>query len=263
VEAAVPLDAWDVVETTELTRDHLDALFANEVAAVRIPGFLGPEACAQASAAVLSNGFDLYDTLDQPLGRVGIAQYDHRHDKDEYFRLAALAHERRTELFAATGDPIPLVTDTLARAWPSKVGLASEDAYGDYFAGIVRVTVKGIKMHCDWAEHDAPGWQIAAATGQLAWNVYLDLTESGGETTVFRRPFDEDMEQYAEGSFGFYSAAAVESVQRQVIAPRRGEFVIFSSRNAHAVAQTAGAGNRVSVSSFLGRLPDDSLVLWS
>jgi 2OG-Fe(II) oxygenase superfamily len=259
----VPFDSWDVVEATEFTEELLNGLFDNEIAAVRIPNFISPEACRIGSAAVLSNGFDYYETLDPPLGRIGIAQYDHRGDKDEYFRLAALAHEKRKELFAEAGDPIPRVADAVSRAWDGKVGLANEDAYGDYFAGIVRVTVKGIKVHCDWAEHDAPGWQVANVTGQLAWNIYMDLTETGGETTVYKRPSDGDIEQYAEGAFGFYNAKAIESAEGRTVTPRKGELVIFSSRNAHAVAPTGGAGSRISSASFIGRLPDGSIILWS
>ena len=254
---------WDVVEVPELSEGVLDAVFDNEIAAVRIPGFVSPEACRLGAAAVLANGFDYYETLDPPLGRIGIAQYDHRDDKDRYFRLAAEATENRRRVFAAAGDPIPLVADALSAAWPDKVALASEDAHGPYFAGIARITVGGIKVHCDWAEHDAPGWQVAAVDGQLAWNIYYDLTETGGETSIYRRPSSPDIESYAEGAFGFYRADAVEEHEHAVVAPRRGELVLFSSRNAHAVAPATGAGSRISASSFVGRLPDRSLILWS
>ena len=150
--------SWDVVEATELTEEILDGLFDNEIAAVRIPNFVSAEACRIGSEAVLSNGFDYYETLDPPLGRIGIAQYDHRADKTEYFRLAALAHEKRKQLFAEAGDPIPLVADAVAAGWDGKVRLASEDAYGDYFAGIVRVTVKGTTPPAGRSQTSPASW---------------------------------------------------------------------------------------------------------
>jgi 2OG-Fe(II) oxygenase superfamily len=255
--------SWDVVQVGELSEDVLDALFDNEIAAVRIPNFVSPEACRATSAAVAVNGFDYYDTLEPPLGRIGVTCYDHRHDQPGYFRLAADARDSRERLFETAGDPIPLMMDAVSAAWPGKVALASEDAYGDYFAGVVRITVGGIRVHCDWAQHDQPGWQVANVTGQLAWNIYYDLTEEGGETTVYRRASAPDIESYAQGAFGFYDPDAVEPYERRVIDPRKGELVIFSSRNAHAVNPTSGEGVRISAASFIGRLPDRSIIFWS
>ena len=255
--------SWDVVQVDELSEDVLDALFANEVGGVRIANFTSADDCRAVSKAVVSNGFDFYETLDPPLGRIGIAQYDHRGDKAEYVRQAAIAHGTRKRIFAESVDPIPQVLDALTAAWPAKVGLAAEDAYGDYFAGIVRITVGGIKVHCDWAQHDAPGWLVGTVTSQLVWNLYYDLTEHGGETTVYQRPSTPDMESFAEGAFGFYRPDAVEDCERYVVSPQRGDVILFNSRNAHAVAPATGSGVRISASSFVGRMPDNSLILWS
>jgi hypothetical protein len=256
--------SWEVLRAEELSAEPLEAIFANEIAGVRIPGFVGREACSAASAAVQANGFDYYETVDPPLGRIGIAQYDHRTDKPTYFRLAAQAHETRQRIFAAAGDPVELVIDALGAAWPNKVGLATEDAYGAYFAGIVRVTVGGIRMHCDWGPQDAPGWLIDSVDGQLAWNIFYDLSETGGQTTVYDRPWQPELDDHADpAAFGFYQAAAVADRARYEISPGRGELVVFSSRNLHSVAPATGAGTRLSASSFVGRLPGGELALWS
>jgi hypothetical protein len=256
--------SWEVVRVADLSRELLDAVFENEIAGVRIPQFVSPDACRIGAEAVKADGFDYYETVDPPLGRIGIAQYDHRMDKPSYFRLAAAAHETRQRIFAGAGDPVELVIDALGKAWPGKVGLAGEDAYGAYFAGIVRVTVGGIRMHCDWGPQDAPGWLIDSVTGQLAWNIFYDVTETGGETTVYERPWTPELEAFADQeSFGFYQAAAVADRARYEVDPGRGELVIFSSRNLHSVAPATGDGVRISASSFVGRLPNGSLALWS
>ncbi|HKN99039.1 MAG TPA: 2OG-Fe(II) oxygenase [Pseudonocardiaceae bacterium] len=256
--------SWEVRRVDALSAELLDAIFDGEIAGVRIPGFVGPEACSAASAAVQANGFDYYETVDPPLGRIGIAQYDHRTDKPTYFRLAAAAHETRQRIFAAAGDPVALVIDALGAAWPDKVGLATEDAYGAYFAGIVRVTIGGIRTHCDWGPQDAPGWLIDSVTGQLAWNIFYDLSSSGGQTTVYDRPWVPELEDHADpAAFGFYQPTAVEGRARSEISPGRGELVVFSSRNLHSVAPATGTGTRLSASSFVGRLPGGELALWS
>ena len=255
--------SWDVVQVDELSEDVLNGLFDNEIAAARIPDFVSPQACQALSEAVAVNGFDYYETLDPPLGRIGVTCYDHRHDQPGYFRLAAAATETRQRLFATAGDPIPYMMDHVADRWPGTVKMAAEDAYGDYFAGVVRITVGGIRVHCDWAQHDQPGWQVANVDGQLAWNIYYDLTEEGGETSVWRRASAPDIEKFAKGAFGFYDPESVQQYEHRQIDPRKGELVIFSSRNAHAVNPTSGAGRRISAASFIGRLPDGSIIFWS
>lgn len=255
--------SWEAVQVEELSEELLDALFDNQIGGVRIKNFVSPEDCAALADAVAVNGFDYYETLDPPLGRIGIAQYDHRADKAGYFREAAIAHQNRERIFSNSSDPIPQILDLLGVAWPGKVGLAAEDAFGRYFAGIVRITVGGILVHCDWAQHDAPGWLVGSVDGQLVWNLYYSLTETGGETTVYRRPSSPDIESYAEGAFGFYRPDAVSDAERYTVTPEAGEVILFNSRNAHEVAPTGGAGVRISASSFVGRMPDRSLILWS
>jgi len=256
--------AWDVVHVNELSKDGLAAVLANEIAGLRIPDFVAPADCARGAQAINEHGFDYYEKLEPPLGRIGITQYENRLDRARYLQQAPAAHATRQGIFAGTGDPVALVADALCAAWPHGAAVATEPGGGRYFAGIVRITVGGIRIHCDWAPQDAPGWAIETATGQLAWNIYYDLTDSGGQTTVYRQPWTPALAEFSDPSaFGYYLPSAVQECPRQVIAPRRGEFVIFNSRNLHAVAPALGAGARVSASSFVGHLPDGSLGLWS
>lgn len=256
--------SWEFVEVDELSKDGLAAVFDNEIAGLRVPGFVAESTCQVATDAVNAHGFDYYEKLQPPLGRIGITQYEHIGDKPKYFELAAKARQVRESIFAEAGDPVALVVDALNQAWPDGADVASEPGFGSYFAGVVRITVGGIRMHCDWGPHDAPGWQIGNSTGQLAWNIFYDLTEIGGETTVYRQPWSPELEEFADPSaFGYYLPAAVENRERRVNRPGRGELVIFSSRNLHTVAPALGAGVRISASSFVGMLPDRSLALWS
>jgi hypothetical protein len=234
--------SWPVVEAGELTGQLLDALFAGDVAAVRIPGLVSPDACRVVAESVASNGFDYHETLDPPLGRIGITQHEHRADKTGYFRQTELAHRTRERIFADAEDPVPQVIDALTPAWPGKVGLATEDAHGPYFAGIVRITIGGVRVHTDWTPEDSIGWHVGEITGQLIWNLYYDTTEQGGLTTVYRRR---------------------STAESRTVRPVPGELILFNSRNPHSVSPATGNGVCISASSFVGSMPDNSLVLWS
>jgi hypothetical protein len=256
--------AWEFVEVSELSKDGLEAVFSNEIAGLRIPGFVADGECRLAADAISAHGFDYYEKLEPPLGRIGITQYERMKDKPAYFEQAKIAHRVRKELFSTTSDPVSLVVDALNEAWPGEAGVAEETGFGAYFAGIIRITIGGIGIHCDWAPQDAPTWDIGSVSGQLAWNIFYELSETGGETTVYRQPWTQQLQAFADPSaFGYYLPKAVEECDRQQNRPGRGELVIFNSRNLHSVAAAAGSGVRVSASSFVGLMPDRSLALWS
>lgn len=256
--------SWEVSAAAELSKDGIEALLANDIAAIRVPAFVPETVCSEATAAINAHGFDWYEKLEPPLGRIGITQYENREHKADYFDQAPGTHAVRRGIFGANGDPLALVLTALNASWPGGASIASEPGLGSYFAGLIRITVGGIGLHCDWGPQDGAGWSIDAVDGQLAWNIYYDLTESGGETTTFRQPWTPELEEYADSAaFGYYLPESVATCPCQEIAPRRGELVLINSRNLHSVAAAVGRGTRISASSFVGRLPDGSLALWS
>ncbi|MFD9698198.1 hypothetical protein [Lentzea sp. NPDC059081] len=255
---------WDIVTVRELDRGLVGALFDNEVAAIRIPGFLSREGLAAAVAGIEENGLDHYRDVDPPIGKIGITQFEHRHGtaaKAAYFEQAAKSNLRRQEVFARSGDPVELVSSALAAVWPRPVSVAEEPAVGGYFAGLVRMIREGL-VHCDWAPHDAPGWSIGEIDAQITWNVYLQLPQDGGATYVYDRPWDESAEEHAiPDSYG-YDDGLVADRARVRIEPAAGDLTFFNSRNFHAIERSSGS-DRISVSSFVGRHRDGRLVLWS
>lgn len=256
------LSTWPVVERGSLDRELLEALFANEVAAVRVPDFVTTEVCAEAAAAIEAHGFGYYQNVVPPIGRIGITQYEHRTAREEYFHKACAANEARASLFLQKTDPVTLVMDAFSEAWGSSVELAAEPDGQSYFAGVIRV-MKEALIHCDWAHHDAPSWAIGSISAQLTWNIYYTLAEGGGETTIFKRPWTVDLEAFANAEDYGYSPMAVDGFDRQVIAPGQGELMIFNPRNLHCVSRSLGTGQRIAASSFVGRMLSDRLVLWS
>jgi hypothetical protein len=250
------------VERDFLDRELLEALFANDVAAVRVPNFATTDVCTKSVAAIEAHGFGYYQNVEPPIGRIGITQYEHRTAREEYFHKAHESNKARACLFSETTDPVILMIDALSEAWRSSVKLAKEPDGRSYFAGAIRIIGEAL-IHCDWALHDAADWAIGSISAQLTWNIYYTLTEGGGETTIFKRPWTVDLEAFANiGDYG-YSPTAVDGFDRRVIAPDRGELIIFNSRNLHCVSQALGAGRRITASSFIGRMSSDTLVLWS
>jgi hypothetical protein len=256
------MSIWPVVEASSLNRASLEALFANEIAAIRVPDFVPTDVCARSVAAIEEHGFSFYRNVDPPIGRIGVTQTEHRTARDDYLEKARGANEARARLFSTTPDPLVLVIEALSRAWRGGAEVAREHDGRSYFAGIVRIIGEAL-IHCDWAPHDSDGWVIGAASAQLSWNIYYAVSEAGGETTVFERPWSSEVEAYKNiGNYG-YSPAAVDGCGFQRIAPVEGDLIIFNSQNMHCVDRSFGERERITASSFIGRMPSDRLVLWS
>jgi hypothetical protein len=256
---------FELIDVDKLDADLLDRLFDNAIGGVRIRGFISAELAAALVRAVDARGFDYYKDVDPPIGRIGITQYEHRADeagRSDYFRLAAAASQRRRRMFASCEDPVELVLDHLAQAWPSSVSLATEDDGSVYFAGLVRMIGSAL-LHCDWARLDAPGWRIGQVNAQITWNIYCSRADTGGDTLVYDRPWSPDAEDaLIEGSYG-YRPELVRDAAVVRFAPEPTDLVLFNSRNFHLVEAGSGGSPRITVSSFVGRMPDRSLVLWS
>src|SRR5207248_1392900 len=127
-----------------------------------------------------------------PIARIGITQYEHMTDPElklDYFRKAPLANATRQEVFSSSGDLLARLILYLSEMWGPQVGIAVEEETGQqYFAGLVRVINVSL-LHRDWAPKDARGWSVGNISGQMSWNIYLQISERGGATIIYRRPW--------------------------------------------------------------------------
>ncbi len=252
---------WDISECGAVEPALVRQLFDNRIAAIRVPGFISEAACERSVEAITAAGFDYYEDVDPPIGRIGITQFENRDEKSRYLALASLANKARTGIFLGLPDPFEQVWNALRSVWDAPVRLAAEPDGATYFAGLIRLINEAL-VHCDWAPHDAERWAIGSITGQIAWNVYLSLPAEGGETVVYDAPWTEDAELYKSRENYGYAPKLVDGSRSVRITPRRGELVLFNSRNMHAVAPASG-GHRITISSFIGRTAEGGLVLWS
>lgn len=256
---------WIDHEEHELSRESLEMLLDNRIPAIRIRNFASPEECAQFAEVAKRNIVKFY-SITKRVGYIGLAQYEYRWDrpKSDYFRDAAAAEEDIQRVVEQTFDPRVRLINMLQAVRDEQVEIAQEPE-GAYFAGIVRSTSDGIDLHADWAPLNSPSYSIAQIDGQLGWNFFAESLLTGGYTTVHNRPWTPVA---APGeiprSYGLDRDSVEGAVAFQYQATA-GDVVLFNTRNPHEVVGGAIApgGSRVSIGSFIGRMPDRRLVLWS
>lgn len=166
--------------------------------------------------------------------------------------------------FAESFDPLQRLLDRIRAVWPGQVDVAKEDGR-PYFAGIIRSTSDRIDLHVDWAPVNSPDYAIGAIDGQLGWNFFAEELESGGHTHVYNRPWDpEVVPGEIPKSYGL-SRELIDGAPRFTYRASAGDVVIFNTRNPHEIVAGVAkpGGSRVSIGSFIGRMPDRSLVLWA
>ena len=241
----------------------LQSVFRNEIAALVIKNFWSLERCRKAVEVIMGYGFDYYEGVYPPIGRIGITQFEHRfsnREKSSYFDKAPGANKTRSDLFIESGDPVKEVTNLLHCFTDTHV--AVESTGEEYFAGLVR-NIHEALLHLDFAPRDALGWDISNILAQVSWNIVLQEAEKGGQTVVYKRPWmkSDEMRKVPE-SYG-YEMELVRDRQEATIEGEAGDFVVFNSQNFHRVLPTEGQRLRLTVSSFIGLTGSGTLLLWS
>lgn len=257
---------WTAEGEYELTAENLKLLLDNRIPVIRIRNFATPEECASFVAAARAGNIKYYSVATK-IGYIGMAQYEYRwgKPKEDFFAAVPAANRDLQELVSnCSFDPLQRLIDRLQAVWPKPVGVAREEL-GDYYAGIVRFASEGVDLHCDWAPVNSPHYAIGRIDGQLGWNFFAEELESGGHTTVHNAPWDPEItDGEIPKSYGL-DRALVEGAPKAVYKPTAGDVVIFNTRNPHEISGgvARAGGSRTSIGSFVGRMPDGELVLWS
>jgi hypothetical protein len=259
------MTTWTNSIEHELNAENLRLLLDNRIPAIRIPAFATPKECAAFAAAAKQGNMQYYNVNDR-IGYIGLAQYQYRWSKTKEEFLADVPKARADveAVFAQSFDPLSRLMQQLQAVWPARVDFAHEDGQ-PYFAGIIRSTNDKIDLHVDWAPINSPGYSIDAIDGQLGWNFFAEELASGGHTTVYNNPWDPAI---AEGeipkSYGL-DRELTKDVPQFTYRPTAGDVVIFNTRNPHEIAAGTASpnGSRVSIGSFVGRMPDNHLALWA
>ncbi len=263
--AALTRGGWAHSAEEALSRDSLAALFHNEIPAIRIKDFASRAECSAFAKAVRAAPIRYYSVM-PPVGYIGMAQYEYRWNqpKEKYFQDVAAANLVFRRVSSNSFDPLERVINLLQLHCDQRVGVAHEPGHGPYYAGIVRIASGGIRLHADYAPFNSPDYSIGAIDAQLGWNFFAEQPVKGGETTVHNRPWNPTPRGSEIPASYDLPRDLIAGASTHIYAPTVGDVVIFNTRNPHEVAGgEADAGDRVSIGSFIGRMPDGSLALWS
>lgn len=259
---------WLTVSDKDLTfsKQNLELLLRNEIPAIRIPNFYGPSECENFSKAAQDHGFDYYKDVYPKIGRIGITQFEHTNDEPKvYFSKVAKANQVRDQIFKnANISPLERIIDLLRSETGLPTDIAKDNEFGVYFSGLIR-HIKEAFLHFDYAKFDAPSYSINNVVNQLAFNIYFQTSEHGGECVVYNQQWQPGLfEKYLlpghSGSYG-YSNGATKGAECFFIKPKTGDLWFFNTRNFHRILY--GSGTRLSFSSFIGLTDKYDLVLWS
>lgn len=265
---------WKTDEPQPLSRASLAALFANEIPAIRIPGFASADECARFAAA--TRRFVMRPVVGdtevgqpafaaQPINHLGMTQAEYkRRGPAAYFEDARRATAETAGVYALSFDPRERLLDLLRAHFDGPVAYAEEPDGRRYFVGIIRKSNAGLALHADFAPYQAPGYMVDCVDAQLAWNFYAETPARGGVTTLYDAPWRWTRRRPGEVGENYpLPPEAVAGTRSFSYRPQPGEAWLFNTRNPHTVSPVESEGDRIAVACFIGRLPEGRLALWS
>ena len=253
---------WHTRRYYPLTAENLINLFAGEIPAIRLPRFIGPRDCSQIVENLKTLGMGTYAHVNHPVGRFGLAQMEFHltGSKEGYFQRVQEAQMNYDKAISGAVDPVALLLSTLRHTIDQEVGIATEPGHGQMFAGTFRNVMTAGYKHFDFAPIESEGWEIAKIENQVSWNLYLNQPV-GGDLIVHNHRYElKDETLRVEGQY-FYADELVAGSDAFQYTPVVGDVVLFNSRYIHEVKPVTG--DRFSLSSFIGQISDESLILWS
>lgn len=256
---------FKAVTSSEFTREQISDLAAGRCAAVQVPDLLPGELCRKTLNALSGVGFDSYGEVRvQPaVMRFGVGVSDHR-DKgmvaDSYWTAVDRANENWKGL-GLPQDPFRACRDALGAQWPQGVAVGRRGGR-EMAAGVAREPNQGFQVHFDDALREFRGDLLDdTLVAQFAFNLYLSVPESGGETVVWRRRWAPSDEEFRlPRSYGF-SESVVEGAESFELKPEVGQALLFDPRNYHAVRPSRGS-RRIALGFSVGLSSSGELLTW-
>ncbi|MEU8774256.1 proline hydroxylase [Streptomyces sp. NPDC048606] len=254
------------VTAPAFTHEVLADLAAGRCAAVRVPDFLSPERCREVLDALRGREFDSYGQarVDPPVMRFGVGVSDHMADggvADSYWKALEGHHEAWRGL-GLSFDPFRFAREALAAHWPAGAAIGRRGGR-ELGAGVAREPNQGFQVHFDDALREYTGDLLdVPLVGQFAFNLYLSVPPSGGETVLWRHRWQPEDEAYRlPASYG-YDEAVVRGAESFELSPRVGEALLIDPRYFHAVRPSRG-DRRIALGFAVGLGTSGQLLTWA
>lgn len=251
---------WINYEVNILNNETITALFNNEIACIRIKNFYSEKKTTKVINLIQSIGLDSYQYVYPPINKIGITQYEYANvDKKYYFDNVKKANEIQKPIYNVFSE----VLSFIEKKTNIECSIAYEkDLQKEYFAGLIRQINQAL-LHIDFAPRDAEKWDISKIDSQIAWNLFLSLNKDGGETVIYNREWKKnDDELYKiKDSYG-YTYEVIANCEKVVCKPNVGDLVLHNSRNYHEVMRSESINQRITMSSFCGRL-ESEIIFWN
>lgn len=198
-----------------------------------------------------------------PVMRFGVGVSDHR----EHGRVAdsywpAIDLDRKAWLgLGLSFDPFQLCRDALGAQWPSGVRVGCHQGR-EMGAGVAREPNQGFIVHYDDALREfSEDLLDANLIAQFAFNLYLSVPETGGETVVWRHRWQPgDEEHRLPDSYGF-AESVVGGAESFEFKPGVGEALLFDPRNFHAVRPSHDS-RRIALGFSIGLTDTGEMLTW-
>ena len=240
------------------------------IPAIRVKKFADLNECNSFKNAINwaeENNIMKYYSVKPKVGYIGTAQVEYRwgHKKSNYFNSVREAWRDWKKVIGHSWNPLEKFINLLSSISGFDAKIAQETNYGDLFAGIIRKASNGIGRHVDFAPMNSPEYDIAHINSQLGWNLFVDSPEEGGITTIYNRPWNVNITKGEDPPMSYgLSDEHILGSEKFSYKPISGDVVIFNSRNPHEVSPgNLNDNERLQIGSFIGRLPDNNLLLWS
>ena len=253
---------WKNGVVNGLTKDSLNLLFRNMIPYIRIPNFATPDECETLTRQASNHGFSPYRGVEPTINRIGntVFEYD-KISKERYFEDVEKTIPVQNRIFSEAFNPLKRLVDLVQDETGVRPVIAKNRDGKPYYAGLIRRIENGTLIHVDYAPTEQNAWEVCDVISQLSWNLYLRVSDpSEGHTRIYNKQWEIGHRRFREGSYG-YASDVVTGCESAAFEPTVGDLVIFNTRNFHAVESTKG--ERVTVTSALGLMPDGRLVLWS
>jgi len=252
-----------------LSQRSLRALIAGEIPAILISSFASINECSAFCRAIRRYSDQAEDAQTARMSMIGANFSNYAGEtKAGYFDLVGPSYEALRPILSEAGfNPLKRMIERLRGIWPADVEVASEPEFGRYFAGGIKTRTSSGHLHYDFAPHTSGGFVIADITDQLGWNLYLDMPETTGETTTYRREVPREGGKIGSGPVRALNLDHdfVEGAEFCIFQPKVGDVAIINTRYPHDITvDNIGLDEwRAQTSSFIGHLPDHRLILWS